>query len=273
MIQEVFRIGSFAVSPFGILLVVALFAAYWQLTRGMKFYNIGDQEDSSAVVFACGFIGILGGKIYYAILMGDWRLILDRAGIVWYGCFFGGLLALLWTIRRRGLPFARTFDATGPALALGYGVGRIGCFLVGDDYGIPSDLPWAMEFRNGLPPTRAGILRREFGVEVEASIPDEAFVAVHPTQLYETLAGLLIWVFVLRLMRRRTRPGSIFLAALALLVLERFLVEFIRAKDDRFFGTFTLAQVLSVAILTAIALVAWRLRSAGPPVDPKPTVA
>lgn len=269
MIQEVFRIGSFSISPFGIFLVVGLFAAYWQLTRGMKHYGIGDEEDSSSVVFACGFLGILGGKIYYAVLMGDWRLIFDRAGIVWYGCFFGGLFALLWTIRRRGLPFARTFDAAGPALALGYGLGRIGCFLVGDDYGVPTDLPWAVTFENGLPPTRAGILRHEFGVDVDPAIADHELLAVHPTQLYETAAGLLIWIVALRLMRRSMRPGTLFLVVLSLLVTERFLVEFIRAKDDRFFGTFTLAQFLSLGILAAVGVIFWRMRSAGSSVDPE----
>ncbi len=268
MIQEVFRIGSFSISPFGIFLVVGLFAAYWQLTRGMRFYGIGDEEDSSSVVFACGFLGILGGKIYYALLLGDWRLIFDRAGIVWYGCFFGGLFALLWTIRRRQLPFARTFDAAGPSLALGYGLGRIGCFLVGDDYGVPTNLPWAMTFENGLPPTRAGNLREQFGVEVDPAIGDYELVAVHPTQLYETFAGLLIWVVALRLMRRPMRPGALFLAVLSLLMVERFLVEFIRAKDDRFFGTFTLAQLLSVGILVGIGILYGRLRSTTEPVAP-----
>lgn len=261
MIQEVFHIGSFSISPFGVMLVAALFSAYWQLHRGMVQQGIGTEDDASTIVFTSGFVGILGGKVYYAMLMGDWGLILDRAGIVWYGCFFGGLAAFLWTLRRRRLPVAETFDVVGPALALGYGVGRIGCFLVGDDYGVPTDLPWGMVFKVGLPPTTAGDLRRVFGVEVGPEIANDAWVAVHPTQLYETLAALAIWGFALYLMRRRTlAPGQIFTAVLALLASERFLVEMIRAKDDRFFGTFTLAQLISAGLVIVALFVMWRRR-------------
>lgn len=271
MIQELFSIGSLSISPFGLSLVAALFAAYWQFARGLRATGLGDEEDASAITFACGFFGILGGKIYYAILVGDWGMILSRAGIVWYGCLFGGFLAFLVATRRRQLPYARTFDAAGPALALGYGVGRIGCFLVGDDYGIPTNLPWGMQFKVGLPPTTAGNLRHQFGVEVAPEIPDSAFVAVHPTQLYETLAGFAIFGFLLWFQKRRDAsghsllPGNLFRLSLALLVIERFFVEFIRAKDDRFFsipsvGTLTLAQVISVVILVLIAIT-WRRRA------------
>lgn len=258
MIQELFRIGSFAVSPFGVMLVLSLLAAYWQLNRGLVRYGIGDEEDASAIVFACGFGGILGGKIYYAILVGDWRMIYERAGIVWYGCLIAGALIFLWTVRRRQLPMARTFDAAAPALALGYAVGRIGCLLVGDDYGVPTDLPWGMVFKDGAPPTTAGILRQEFGVEIPPEIADSAWVAVHPTQIYSSLASFAIFALLLKLARGSLRPGSLFLITLTLMSIERFLVEILRAKDDRFFGQFTLAQLISVGILLLVALIAWR---------------
>lgn len=261
MIQEIFSIGSFSISPFGLMLVAALFAAYWQLNRGMRQRNIGTEDDASSIVFTCGLIGILGGKIYYAILMGDPSLILDRAGIVWYGCFFGGLLAFFWTLHRRKLPMAETFDAVAPALALGYGVGRIGCFLVGDDYGVPTNLPWGVVFKVGLPATTAGNLRRIFGVDVAPEIADSAWVAVHPTQLYETLAALAIWGLALYLGRRGLPPGHLFAIVLALLATERFLVEIIRAKDDRFFGVFTLAQFISLGLVLCIAV--WWTRQRG----------
>jgi len=274
MIQEIFHIGSFSISPFGLMLVAAFFVAYWQLYRAMRTLEVGDEEDASALVFACGFIGILGGKVYYAVLMGDWHLLYDRAGIVWYGGFLGGLAAFLWTVRRRNLPMARTFDASAPGLALGYGVGRIGCFLVGDDYGIPSNLPWAMEFRVGLPPTRAGVLRQEFGVEIPPEVSDSAWVAVHPTQLYETAAGVLIWGLALWLISRRPKPGNVFLPVIAFLALERFLVEFVRAKDDRFFGDFTMAQLISLLILLTAAFFAWRNRGGeSPPGGKEPRAA
>lgn len=258
MIEEVFHLGKLSISPFGPMLVVALFAAYWQLRWGMRRLGIGNEEDASAIVFTCGLGGILGGKIYFAILYQDWHLLFDRAGIVWYGSFLLGLAAFLWTVRRRRLPLAGTFDAALAALPLGYGIGRIGCFLVGDDYGEPTDLPWGIVFRVGLPRTTAGNLRTHFGIDLPPSIADSDWIAVHPTQLYELALGLAIWGFALWLFRRGPRPGTIALATLALLSCERFAIEFLRAKDDRFFGPFTLAQALSVAILVAVAVITWR---------------
>ncbi len=263
MIEELFSIGSFSISPFGVMLVASLFTAFWQLRNAMQHYGIGDEEDASNLVFAVGLAGILGGKIYYAILNGDWRLIFDRAGIVWYGAFIAGFLALLWTIRRRHLPFARTFDATAPGLAFGYGVGRIGCFLVGDDYGVPTSLPWGMAFKVGLPRTTAENLQLHFGVDTPPELIDaEGWVRVHPTQLYESAAGFIIWGIIIWLMRRRSvAPGNLFLSAVSLLSIERILVEFVRAKDDRFLGDYTLAQAISLVILIAAVVTALKNRS------------
>ncbi len=260
MIEELFSIGSFSISPFGLMLVLALGAAYWHLARSMRRFKIGDEDDASALVFAAGFFGIVGAKVYYAILYSDWRLLFDRAGIVFYGGFIAGLLAFLWVIRKRGLPMARTFDFSTQGLALGYGVGRVGCFLVGDDYGRPTDLPWGVEFPVGLPRTTAGNLRSEFGVDIPPEIANDVLLAVHPTQLYEAGAGLLIWGLSLWLMRRWSRPGSIALFVLAALAVQRFLVELVRVKDDRFFGDFTLAQVISIAIVVVVGIIALRQR-------------
>jgi phosphatidylglycerol:prolipoprotein diacylglycerol transferase len=270
MIREIFHIGSFQVSPFGLMLVLAFLASYLQLRWGMKRLGIGDEEDASALVFAAGLGGIVGAKVYYAILNHDWHLLFDRSGLVWYGGFLLGAAGVLWTMRRRRLPGWPMADVAAPALAIGYGIGRIGCFLVGDDYGRPTDLPWGVAFRVGLPETTAGNLRDLFHVTIPASVPDSALLRVHPTQLYETGMALIIWGIGVWMFRRR-RPGqpsgAIALTVLALLAVERFLVEILRAKDDRFLGPFTLAQAFSVAVLLTIGIVAWlrRGRTAPPP--------
>ncbi|HEY0783099.1 MAG TPA: prolipoprotein diacylglyceryl transferase, partial [Thermoanaerobaculia bacterium] len=248
MIQELFHIGSFAISPFGVMLVLAFLSGYLQLRWGMKRLGIGDEEDASSLVFAAGLGGIVGAKVDYAILNMDCRLLFDRSGLVWYGGFILGAAAVLFMLRRRNLPVWPLLDASMPALALGYAVGRLGCFLVGDDYGAPTNLPWGVAFPVGLPPTTAGDLRRMFHVHVPLDVPDERLLKVHPTQIYETLLCLAIWGFALWLFARRKEApaGTRGLIVLCLLAIERFAVEFLRAKDDRFLGDFTVAQAISL---------------------------
>lgn len=261
MIRELFSIGSFSISPFGVFLVLAFFAAFLQLRANMDRLGLGEEEDPSTIVFWAGFGGIVGGKIYYALLYGDLSLIFDRAGIVWYGGLIGGTLMAVWAIKRAGLPLVRTVDAAVPGLAIGYAVGRIGCLLVGDDYGRPTDLPWGLKFEHGLPPTTAGSLRSQFGADIPPSIPDDQLLAVHPTQIYETLGATVIWLISLWLLfRLRLRPGLVFLFTMGMLAIERFLVEFVRLKDDRFFGALSLAQVISLTILVLVLILAARLR-------------
>lgn len=260
MIEELFRIGSFAISPFGVMLVFAFLASYVQLARNMRRLGLGTEDDTSALVVAAGLGGIVGAKIYYAILTRDPGSLLERSGLVWYGGFLLGAAAVIFIMKRRRLPAWPMVDAAAPALALGYGIGRIGCLLVGDDYGRPTDLPWGMKFPVGLPPTTAGSLREAFGVDLPESMPDDTLLAVHPTQLYETTAALLIWGIGLWLLRKRLPAGVAGLAVLALLAVERFLVELVRVKDDRFFAGFTAAQLLSVLIFTVAVTLAVRRR-------------
>jgi len=262
MIRELFHIGSLSISPFGVMLMLAFLAAYAQLAWGMKRLHAGDADDASTLMLWAGLAGIVGGKVYYAALYRDWRLLFDRSGLVWYGGFAAGAIAVILVMRRRKLPLWATADAAALGLALGYGIGRIGCFLVGDDYGKPTSLPWGVGFRLGLPPSTAGSLRNDFGVAIPSSIPDYMLVRVHPTQLYETLLALLIWGIGLLVLRRRPRAGTVALVVIALLALERFGIEFLRAKDDRFFGNITLAQVVSVVVLVIVGVIFFRRRAA-----------
>lgn len=266
MIQELFSIGPLSISPFGVMMVVAFLSAYLQLRWGFRRLKIGDEEDASAVVLAAGIGGILGAKLYYAALYGDWRLLLGRFGLVWYGGFLLGAAAVIWTVRRRRLPIARTLDVSTLALTLGYAFGRVGCFLVGDDYGMPTDLPWGVKIPYGLPgPTTAAFMRSEYGADIPLEVPGHELVAVHPTQLYETLLALGIWAVGLALLRRSTtvgRPaaGGTATVVVALMAAERFGVEFLRAKDDRYLGMFTLAQGISLLIVVGLAVLAYVLR-------------
>ncbi|MEM8960547.1 MAG: prolipoprotein diacylglyceryl transferase family protein [Acidobacteriota bacterium] len=262
MIESLFSIGDFEISPFGPALVAAFFAAFWQFSRGLRQLGVGDEEDASEVLFAAGIFGILGAKVYYATLMvfREETLsvflpnLLSRSGLVWYGGMIAGTLAALLVIWRRKMPRWRTLDAAAAGLALGYGVGRLGCFLVGDDYGKPTDLPWGVVFKHGLPPTNATFLRSTWDVDLPAGLAPNAWVAVHPTQLYETGLALIIWGIGLWLLSRSNTPGVPGLIVFALLAIERFSIEFLRLKDDRFFvgDTLTMAQMISLTLLVLL---------------------
>ena len=119
----------------------------------------------------------------------------------------------------------------------------------------------------GPTPSRAGILRSSFGVDIPPDVASDTLLRVHPTQLYETSAALAIWIVGLVLLRRRWRAGTAGLVVLGLLAVERFLVEILRAKDDRFLGGFTVAQVISVVALTLVVVLFLRRWSADPEGD------
>ncbi|REJ77099.1 MAG: hypothetical protein DWQ36_18025 [Acidobacteria bacterium] len=259
MISELFSVGPISISPFGLLLVLALFSAFAQLRWGMRRLGIGDDDAATSLLLAAAVGGIVGGKLYYALLYQDLSLVLQRAGIVFYGSLIGGALAVSWMIVRRGLPYARTADAVAPAVALGYAVGRIGCLLVGDDYGRPTELPWGMTFPEGPIPTTASALQSQFGVEVPPGYGPLDQVPVHPTQIYETLSIGLLWLLARRWTRRDRRAGELALIVFAAMAIERFLIEFLRAKDDRFLAGLTVAQAISLAILLLVVVLWTRL--------------
>ena len=254
------KIGNFEITTFGLMMFLAFVVGGWVLARQFRRYGL-DEELASSMVVAGALGGIIGAKVYYAILFRDWRLLFDRAGLVWYGGLIGGFLAGAWLVWRRRVDFLTTADAAAPALSIGYALGRIGCFLVGDDYGRPTNAWFGVAFPKGAPPTTADALR-DFGVAVDPSVPGWQVLKVHPTQLYETGAALAMFGVLMWLNRRPHRRGLAWGLFLIMLGIERFLVEIVRAKDDRFFGAFTVAQVISVLLVIAGSVWAFRARPA-----------
>ncbi|HET8654591.1 MAG TPA: prolipoprotein diacylglyceryl transferase [Longimicrobiaceae bacterium] len=259
-----FRIGSFTVTSFGVMMALSFLTAGFVLSRELR--RKGEDPDLAwDLVMYAAVGGVLGAKIYYMILFWQHTVadplgaILSRSGLVWYGGFLGAAALIYWRLRRGKISVPRVADAIAPALALAYGVGRIGCFLVGDDYGRPTDLPWAVAFPNGAPPSTAENLRNLFGVSVPDSIPGWTVMSVHPTQLYEVGMAIIMFAILWSLRKRITAPGALFAVYLALAGAERFIVEIFRAKDDRFFGPLTMAQVLSLCLIVVGAVLARRL--------------
>jgi phosphatidylglycerol:prolipoprotein diacylglycerol transferase len=241
------KFGNFEITTFGLMMFLAFVAAGWVLTRQFRRYGLSD-DLASTMVMAAAIGGIIGAKVYYAILYHSWAELFSRAGLVWYGGLIGGAIACSFVIFRNKVDFLTVADATAPALAIGYALGRIGCLLVGDDYGAPTNGWWGIAFPKGSPPTTAYSLR-EFGVHVNPAIPDDVVLKVHPTQIYESLSAFVMFLILMRVESRSHKKGSAFSLFLILLGIERFLVEIVRAKDDRFLGPFTVAQLISVLIV------------------------
>ena len=160
------------------------------------------------------------------------------SGLVFLGGLMGGMLLVTIYINKKGLKWLLVADWVAPFLALGHGIGRIGCFLVGDDYGIESNLPWACTFPKGLPPTK---------------------IPVHPTQLYEMSAYFSIFFYLRYRKRNQQFKGEIMFEYLFLGGFARFMVEFIRTNTKYFFDL-SGAQYLSILMMGIGAYQMWKRR-------------
>jgi len=254
-----FLLGPLTITGYGLMMMVAFLMAGWAIQLDLRQRRM-NEDYAADIVFAAVVGGIIGAKIWYVLLTGEWDALFRRGGFVWYGGFLGGVAGVLLNGWRKGIPARWTMELTAAPLALGYALGRVGCFLVNDDYGVPSSLPWAMKFPDGLPPTRVADLQQQLHVTFPPGTNPTDLVAVQPTQLYETALMMLAFWVLWRLRDHRHATGWRFGVYLVLAGAERFLVEFVRAKDDRLLGPFTLAQATSVLLVVVGIYVMQRLR-------------
>jgi phosphatidylglycerol:prolipoprotein diacylglycerol transferase len=169
-------------------------------------------------------------------------------GMVAYGGFIGGLLALWLAARRHRWPAARLMDVCAPGAALGIGITRIGCFLSGCCFGCPSQVPWAVRFPAGSPAYVEQLQQGLLPASAVASLP------VHPVQLYESAFGFLLFLVLLQMGRRRSSEGRVAIAFFGIYALFRFAVEFLRCDSVRggVIGLST-SQALAVVVIAAVA--------------------
>jgi phosphatidylglycerol---prolipoprotein diacylglyceryl transferase len=231
MFPVLFRIGTFEVTSFGAMVALAAIVGLWIFRRELRRGRLPEDATDAAIAGVIG--GLVGAKLLWVSehLHEEpfTALLFSRGGLSWFGGLAGGVGAGLFVIVRHGWPIVPVLAAATPALTIGHAIGRIGCFLVGDDYGKPSSLPWAVAFPNGLPPTD---------------------VPVHPTQLYEAFALIPI-AWLLTRMRRRRAPDSFVLGSYLLLTsVVRFAIEIIRVNTRVALGM-TVAQWAAIGFAAA----------------------
>lgn len=253
--------GPLQITGFGLAMLLAFVIG--QMAASEELDRRGwDSEIMGDITVAAVIGGLLGAKIYYAILTGDPSAIFSRAGFVYWGGLIGGILASVVVVMWKKDSFAKISDAAAPGLAAAYAVGRTGCWAVGDDYGRPWNSPLAVAFPDGAPPSTVANLTQQFGLKEYADLPLNQVLAVHPTQLYETAMGLLMFWIIWRVRDHKHAMGWLFGLYCVLQGVERFVVEFFRAKDDRFFGVLTMAQVIAIGFV--VAGVVWMQMRARP---------
>jgi phosphatidylglycerol:prolipoprotein diacylglycerol transferase len=205
----------------------------------------------------------VGGKLYYvSVITRDWHDLFSRTGFVFWGGFIGAVIACWLVIRVKRLPFTRYADVAGIAIAAGYAVGRTGCWAVGDDYGKWYEGPLAVAFPEGIPPSTAGNMTTAFHAAFPATMDPTMLVGVVPTQLIEVALGFAMFLVLWRLRHHRHAEGWLLGVYGVLAGLERFGVEFLRVKDDRFFAL-SVAQCIAIAVFIA-GLVVMRARTINP---------
>ncbi len=255
-----FSIGPLQFTAFGIAVVLSFVVAQFISQEEMR--RLGhDPAPIADMIFGAVIGGLLGAKLYFVIVLGNWDALFTRGGFVFWGGLIGGAIGVLLIARYKKVPIWRTLEVGAPALAAAYAVGRTGCWGVGDDYGRPWDGPIATQFPEGAPPSTAGIMQREFGVSFPPGTDPATVVAVHPTQLYEVAMAMAMFAIIWRLRRHPQREGWLFGVWCVLAGIERFVVEFFRAKDDTLAIGLTIAQMIALAAIALGAVILYQRRA------------
>jgi len=239
MYPEILRIGNFVISSYGVMVALGFALAYYTTLLEFKRLNL-PVNVLQDILLAAVVGGLVGAKVMFIFenvplaefIRNPFGYLFERSGLTFYGGFILAALLIVWIVRRKNLALGSIADAISPGLALAYAIGRVGCFLVGDDYGIPSNLPWAVAFPKGAPPTPPG-------------------VRVHPTQLYETFTMLIVFAVLWKLRKAQKPSGWLFGLYLVLAGTERFLVEFIRTTTPSPIPGLTWAQVIALIIVVS----------------------
>jgi len=258
MYPEIFHIGSFPINTYGVFLAIAFLCAIMVTVRLAHRDGLPKEKIYDLSLWML-LASLVGSKILMLFTEPEYRdhpaqlLSLDflRSGGVFYGGLIGAVLMGYYLINRYKLPWWKTADACAPGIALGNFFGRQGCFAAGCCWGKPTTLPWGVKFT-------------ALGHEI-TGVPTDTYL--HPTQLYESFAMLIVFLFLLWLHKHKRFSGQVILVYALLYSVVRFAIEFVR-DDPRgdVFGLTTLTHLstsqmisLVVGIVAAILLfIRWR---------------
>jgi len=250
------QIGPLTVYSFGAFMALAALTAAWVVWLELKRYGYSP-DIASTWVFAAAVGGLIGARLLFIVeewnefILSPWSLIFSGAGFTWYGGMFGGALAVGWIARQHRIPLLTAADISALALAIAYGVGRIGCHVAGDgDWGTISNLPWAVAYTNAI----VG------WVDPLTGDPYPPGARVHPTPIYEFLESLVIFAVLWKLRTRNLAPGMIAWSYLILAGLARFVVEFWRVNPAVGMGLTEAQWISAVLALLGSVLLYWEWR-------------
>ncbi|HKV48820.1 MAG TPA: prolipoprotein diacylglyceryl transferase [Candidatus Acidoferrales bacterium] len=252
-----FQSGAFTIYMYGVLVAIGVFIGVWLAARDAPRVGLPPVKIWNLCIYGI-IVALVASKLW--LILSDWHFyaaspaeIFSSATLESGGTFYGGVIGgILWTIlytRREKLPLLSTFDVCAAPLAIGHGLGRVGCFMAGCCFGKPTSLPWGVTFTSQVAARLSG---------TPLNVP------LHPTQLYEAAAEFLNFLFLYFVGRRWRTPGQSIGAYLILYGTERGLFEFLRADPGRtplFNGAVSLMQIVSLAMICAgIALWSRALR-------------
>lgn len=242
MLPELFEIGRFTVYTYGVLLAAAYLIGLKYATVRARARGLDPARTLDLGIYVI-ISALIGAKLLLVVVEFDQfrrnpgeLLNLARSGGVFYGGLILAVVVALWYMRRHRFPVWTTCDAFAPAIALGHAVGRLGCLAAGCCFGAPTGLPWGITFTDPRAAANVGTPLHE---------------ALHPTQLYESGAELLVLAVLLATEHRgRPFPGRTFWLYLLFYGVSRFVIEFFRG-DARgmVFGVLSTSQFISLLII------------------------
>lgn len=248
MYPKLIEIGDFYLPTYGVLVALGFLAGLTATVKLARRSGYNPEQITNLAVYVA-LAGMLGAKI--AMILFDWREYAAQPGRIFSmetlqaaGVFQGGLILALFVaflyMRRQNLPLLATSDAFAPGVAIGHAIGRLGCFAAGCCWGVECDLPWAVRFHN---PVAWNLT----GVPLEKDL--------HPTQLYESGAEFLIFLWLFNRYNKPHAPGQIIGLYLVVSSVLRFAIEFVRYHAQPLILGLSLTQWISLVLAIAGALI------------------